>query len=476
MANNSRKVLANTLIQGGGRIVILFLGLIAISLITRTLGVANYGVYTTVTIFLSFFLSISDWGIPTILARDLVQKPEGSRSLLHTVLVGRLLLAIPTVLLAVLIGWLAYPTSTDTQLGIAILSLTLIFNGIIGILVALYQSRQQMVFPTIAELTSRLVTLGLIIFAALSGRGLMFILMTALLGSIAQAALLMILARRDIDLRGAFDMGRFTRIFRDSVPMGLAVILNSLYFKIDALMLSLLKPIVDVGIYGASYKVLELVLMFPSLFGMALFPILSLHAAVHDRLRDTMQRAYDFVIILGLAIAGGGIALAPQIIDIIGGSAFVAAAEPLRVLIASVAITSINVISGLSIVAINRQKDALWINVSGLVLNIVLNLIFIPQYSYMAAAWTTLFSEVYVMAGSMYILHKYAGFRLRLGKLPALAVSVAVMMAALYHMQEMTIFLSVPIGGAIYMICVFALRGIRVYEIKELLYARQAQS
>jgi O-antigen/teichoic acid export membrane protein len=456
-------------IQALGRVVIMAAGLVSVSILTRHLGIAGYGVYTTATVFLSFFIALSDWGIPTIVARDLAKSTRGDSDLVGTVLVGRILLAIPAALLAIAIAWLIYPHNLDIKNAILILSFTLLSNSAISTLVAYFQARLEMQFPTLAEIAARLVTLGLIILSVMHGDGIYDIMSIVLIGSFIQLIVLWWFIRRELKPDFEFDRALFRTIFLASLPLGAAIILNAIYFKVDALILSILRPVTEVGIYGAAYKVLELILVFPALFGTSVFPILSRQARTMPKFRESLQRSLNFMLLLAVPIFVGGLVTAPSIIAVIGGNEFMAATEPLKVLLAAAVFTFINILNGLAVIALNRQKDALWINVSGLLLNVVLNFLFIPQYGYMAAAINTLVAEAYVTGANFYILHRFAGFTPSLWRILQAGSAALTMAAVIVLVPFHSVFIEIVAGGVVYTMVLLLLKGLRLQEIYEVI-------
>jgi len=98
-----------------------------------------------------------------------------------------------------------------------------------------------------------------------------------------------------------------------------------------------------------------------------------------------------------------------DLIRLLYGSAYKESGIVLSILVLSVAIIMPSTILGTAVRAIDKQVLSAWVTGFGAVLNICLNLIFIPRYSLLAAAWTTVFTEVFVLIVYAILVWRYIG-------------------------------------------------------------------
>src|SRR5207247_10761462 len=126
---------------------------------------------------------------------------------------------------------------------------------------------------------------------------------------------------------------RWVVLLRQALPLGLALMIATIYFRADAVLLSILKGPHAVGIYGVAYRLLEAVIAFPGFFYVSIFPLLSQSYARRDlgNLRDVTQRAFDLLVLAAVPVVLGTFVLAPQIVHALAGSGFDAAVTPLRI-------------------------------------------------------------------------------------------------------------------------------------------------
>ncbi len=137
-------------------------------------------------------------------------------------------------------------------------------------------------------------------------------------------------------------------------------------------------------------------------------------------------------------------------IELAGGSDFEDAAEPLRILLFAGALSWVNGVFGFALIAKERQKSALWLNVTGLTFNIGLNFLLVPRYGIVAAAIVTVASEALILAGSYRLMRRNFDFFPRPTTLLPALVAAAAMGAALWALEDASIVLLAPLAVALY--------------------------
>ena len=120
-------------------------------------------------------------------------------------------------------------------------------------------------------------------------------------------------------------------------------------------------------------------------------------------------------------------------------------------------------------IALEKQKSLLWISAVGAVFNVVANLIFIPRYSYYAAAATTVLTETLVailMAAAIYrFFHWLPSFKI---VLKCLLASLA-MVAVLWLLSGYNLGILFVVALAVYFSALYLLRGFSKAEILDLI-------
>ena len=125
--------------------------------------------------------------------------------------------------------------------------------------------------------------------------------------------------------------------------------------------------------------------------------------------------------------------------------------------------------------AIERQRQAMWIYFSDAVLTTIAYFVLIPRYGINGAAIAAIFSELYAGLGLMLLANHYANFVPNFKNLGKIIFASAVMALAIYQIQPLTqnaslnIILSIIIGATIYGILVIALKIVSKQTLTEIL-------
>jgi O-antigen/teichoic acid export membrane protein len=102
--------------------------------------------------------------------------------------------------------------------------------------------------------------------------------------------------------------------------------------------------------------------------------------------------------------------LAPEIIHLMGGADFKESIEVLRILIIAGALIFIGTLFSHAIIAIDKQKKLIPIYIFTSVTSVIGYILFIPKYSYIGAAWMTVYSEAVIAIMAIYYVYKFVKF------------------------------------------------------------------
>lgn len=299
---------------------------------------------------------------------------------------------------------------------------------------SVFQKYVQVYKAAIAEVIGRTIQLGIFVVLFMRGGGLHEYLGALIVANFVILLIMFVLVRRLVPFRLIFSASKWKPIIRTTLPIAISIVFTLLYFKVDTLLLSVLKSPEDVGIYNVAYKVLETAIFFPAAFMGLMLPILS-RASVQNRqkLSDLLARLTELITALAAPIVVGGILLASSIVYLIGGNDFAASQAPLQVLFIATGIIFYGTLFGNSVIALGLQRKAMWAYFAGFVFNFGANLIVIPTYSYMGAAWTTVLTEILVTLFLIWIVRKEVRFHLSGVTIIKTAASAAVMGGVLFY-------------------------------------------
>lgn len=476
----TQKVAINTIVQVIGKAVTTAISLVLIAAITRYLGVSGYGEYTTIFAYVSFWAVLADFGFFWILVREISQPQAEINKIFQNIITLRTCLGIVIFSLSFLVAQFIPSYSSVVKLGIGACAAGWFWMTLNSTLIGVFQANLKMYYAVITDVIGRIIILALVLMMIKLNQGLITIIWVYFLGNLINWLGSLYLARSLVRFRLAFDFPLWKKYFYEAVSMGLVLIFGYLYFKTDTVVLSLLKSSQDVGIYGAPYKILEILLLIPGMFLGNVFPIISRYLTAKDsRLNSAVQKAFDFLSMAAVPVVVGGLVLAYPIIKFVAGQEFVQASTVgplwgldinaplvLQILIITVGIYFISQLFTSTVIAMGRQKDLVLPYLFFALVNIGLNLLLIPKFSYLGSALATVITGLLVLLITIRIVKHYQDFIFHYHTLLKSIVAGLLMGLVLFYLS-FNLFLSIIVGLGSYTAVLYLLGGIN----KEMLLA-----
>lgn len=473
------KIAYNTIIQFISKALSTILGLFAIALITRYLSPVGYGEYTTATTFLSFFAIIADMGL-TLITVQLISQPNADEPRILGNLLGlRLVSAIILLALAPLVA-LFFPYSEAIKQAILIGAVSFVFIALNQILVGFFQKNLRMDKVSLAEIISRVVLVIATYISIKQNLGLNGIIGAMVIASLINFLFHYAFSQQFVRIRLHFDTGYWLEVLKKSWPLALTIIFNLLYLKTDTLLLSIIpRPseigiIAEVGLYGAAYKVVDVLITLPFMFAGIILPILTARYAsgLREEFKNIYQKSFDAMVIFALPMMVGTYFIATQTMSLVAGKEFAASGPILSILIVAAGAVYIGVIPAHAVIAIDKQKKIVPVYFFVALSSIIAYIFAIPYFSYYGAAAITIYSEVFIALASIYLIYHYTRY------LPSIKVFIKSIIACILMFIVLkfypaffpeSIIASILIGATVYTIAIILFQGIKKEDFNILL-------
>lgn len=463
----------NTFYQVVGKVIGTIIGLITIGMMTRYLGQTGFGYYTTIIAFLQFFGVLVDFGLQ-MTTNQMISKPGADeQKIVNNAFTLRFISSFVFLGLAVTIGFLA-PYPMIVKWGIGIASFSFFFISLQSVLISVFQKKMNMAKVAIAEVWGRVVLLIGVYLAIFEQAGLLIIIVAVVLGSFVNFSILLFGSLKYFPMRFRFDFAIWRKIWKVTWPLAMTIGLTLVYFRADTIIMSFFRPANEVGIYGATYKVVEVLVQFPYLFLGLILPLLTNFFVRNRKLFEvTFQKTFEFITIITVPMVLATIVLGDKIMIFIAGPEFAISGGILKILILAVAAIFWGAFFGYTIVACELQKKMIKFYIFDAVLSLILYLIFIPLYTYWAAAILTVLTETIIMVSAYYILKKHVRVALGWRILGKSILAGVVMMAALYIMINFHIITLVIVGLIVYFWALYMLKGVSKQNVMEVINMRK---
>ncbi len=478
----ARALALSTIVQVAGKVLSTVTGIVIISLMTRRLGASGFGDYSTANAFLQIFALTMDLGInvtfPAMLGERANDEAFQKRALsavftLRTIMsVGMLLVVAP------IIGFL-WPFPWEVKLAIIALSLSYVFPGLQQILIGVQQQRLRMTTSAIAENIGRLTTIAGLLVSPFFGWGVVAQCWIISMSSAFVFAINVWSTQRYLPLRWNWDPGFWRMLLTRSWPVGVSIALNLIYYKADALILQHFRPIAEVGVYGAAYRILEVLITIPFLYAGVLLPILS-HTWKERRPEDVsvlISRSLDVMLLLIVPLMVGVRWFGVPVMTFISGPEFAFSGVLARILMLGVAAIYLNTILSHAIVAFQAQRKMLPAYIIVALLTLAGYFFYIPRAGATAAAWLTVFSEVSILGASALTVWGYVRFapspRVLLGSLVA---ALCMWLVAASTHASFPLLAGIMMSGIAYVIALALTKTVTPTTIKNLLSLKSTPS
>ncbi len=371
-----------------------FLFLLAL-VISRQLGPALFGVFSFLTAVVVSANCFSNLGLDTWMVREVTKTPTQGKLYLSNILGLKIGTSLVTIVIVFLIFRMTDLPQTTLSL-LWILLISLLFNTISQTLWHYGNCFKELVYHSVLWATSNIIKSGFGITLVL----LFHELEPLVWGVVAAEAISLILSFYVIRRRFGLFVPEFQfSVWKDfmvrSAPIALGMIFSVLYFRLDIVMLQLMTEEKVVGFYSAAYKLFEVAVVLPHSFMLVLFP--TLVEEYHSNRSQFKNRFKKALVIYSLI--GGSITLAlwgfsHEIITLIYGEIFSPSVAILNIISWAIILFFINFLLSNILITSGREMINTWNLVGATVLNIALNLIWIPQYGAIGAARATLFCEI----------------------------------------------------------------------------------
>ncbi|MGX1262646.1 O-antigen/teichoic acid export membrane protein [Rossellomorea marisflavi] len=190
------------------------------------------------------------------------------------------------------------------------------------------------------------------------------------------------------------NLGLFKKIIKYSFFPMITSLLITFNYNVDIVLLKFFTSYTEIGIYSLGVSLAGMLWVIPDAFKDVLFNKTAKNDSIRDIIFSIKINVYIcIIVIIGFLIFGN------VFIEILYGHEYTDAYTVTYILfIGTIPMIFFKMINTLY-VAIGKQKYSFYILLSSVVLNVVLNIILIPEYSIMGAAFASVFS--YLLCGML---------------------------------------------------------------------------
>jgi O-antigen/teichoic acid export membrane protein len=402
--------------------------LLFVLVVARELGPHQFGVYALLLATVEMLAVASGSGYADYLTREAAKDARLGWGLGLQLIWLRLLCLIPLAAVGLGILWvLGY--LRVALVGLAWLSLSLGPRSVSESVQGVLRGIGRYVAYLAVELAFDLTVIGAVVLFLVRGSGLSAVIAAEVIAaSVAGAASVVFLLM--------FRTGERIRLstkqlLEKSAIFNVYAFVGNLYDRLDVVLLSKLAGDYATGIYSAAYRPLGTIQLIPYGVLYSLLPALSRNAGGKDEQRR-LERAIGFLLSVAFVVVLGTMVFAGPAVALFLGTRYAESAVALKILIWAVILRYVNYALNMRLFAGGCERVFVTTSLVCLGINLIGNLIFIPMYSWRAAAAMTIATELALLIQNVYWLRRIFGAIPRpTGWLRTSFVFAIVLMAAL---------------------------------------------
>lgn len=408
----AKSIAKNTSVLMGSQAVTWAMSFLLMLFLPRYLGSVDYGrLYLAGSIF-SIFMLLIDFGGRYSITKEVSRTRDAVGSIAVNAIGIRIIFWAISFLGLVIFTFLSgYPPVL--QMLLVLYGISMIWEGTRKVLWSCYQGFEQMRYPSMAAIAEQVFITFFAITALLLGAGVLIVGTIMVFGSLLNFGIHVKFSKQIISTLPRFQFKESLKLVRKGIPFFLWSIFGLIYYRVDAVMLSFMTPETIVGWYGAAYRFFDILMFIPSIFSVAVFPILSRIWKDKESLSLTTSKSLDFIIIAGIPVSISLFFFAHEIINLFYGLAgFGPTVLILKIFSVGILLVYIDMILGTAILASDKLRQWSLVALSAIFINVGLNYFMIPytQMTYgnggIGAATATIITEFFVMLCALYLIPK----------------------------------------------------------------------
>ena len=370
-------------------------GLIVGVWMARYLGPENFGLLNYAIAFIGLFGALASLGLNSVVVRDLVKNRECASSMLGTAFLLQVVGSLVALGLAVTVISFARPDDALAKTLVVILGFVMIFKAS-DVVKYWFEAKVLSKYAVLVEncifILVSIVKVGLILLEAPLVAFAWAVFVEGLLTAIG---LFIMYAWREGGLsewRGKYQSAK--NLLKDSWPLALSGLAVMVYMRIDQIMLGQMLGNEAVGIYTAAVRISEVWYFIPMIIVSSVFPtIIEAKKNQNEELYyKRFQDIYNLMVLLALIIALTITFLSDWIVIVLFGQDYVEAATILKIHTWASVFAFLGVASGKWYLLEGLSTHLFKRTAMGAVINIILNILLIPEYGLVGAAVATLIS------------------------------------------------------------------------------------
>lgn len=468
MSTKSHAITHNFAILSIGQLASRFLAFIVTVNLTRVLLPDEYGAIVFATTVLLYAGIIVDFGFDSFGPLEVARGTVSVQSIVKTVLTLRLSFLVPAVIGLGIVTWLL-PMPALTKMIIALYALSMLPSALD--LNWVFLGSRIMLPAIVSDIACQaLLALGVFLLVKQPSDAIYLPLIFLAARAVSVTYLIVTFVRRFGSIKLGYERPLIKRYISAALPLTGSAAVGRLVENFDILLIGLWVGSQATGLYGASFRIVWMLILLSVAYYTALRPVLA-QAYVNGfhTIETLLSRTMRISTAIAIGVAVGGIIVARPLVQFLFGEAYLEAVRPFQILLVFFALHMVSRTYRVLLISFNRQANDLKIMSAAAVLNITLNLLMIRSFGMIGAAIANVLSETLILVLNYLTTRRFVG-HVPLGRyIWKPVICSAVMGFVLISAHSMHVIIQIALGGGIYVAMLFALGVINADDLKNIL-------
>jgi len=355
---------------------------------------------------------------------------------------------------------LDYPK--ETTLAVYIIGASVIIDTFTRLFFSITSAFEKMEYEAAIKILRTIILFSLVLLIIHFNYGLIPIVSSYLVASVFSFVLsIFVILKKFARPKFETDLDFWRKTTKGALPFALTGVFGMVYFRVDTVMLSVMKGDAVTGWYSAACNLIFALMVIPAIYGTAIFPVLSkYYGSARSSFDKVGTLSFKYLLMLGLPISVGVTLLAEEIIQLVYGSAYLNSSYALQIIVWVFFINCIAVVPFHALNSANKQHLVMISEGVGAVLAVLLNLLLIPIYGLIGAASATVIAFASAASLSFYFLNRYVlKFRLINGDFAKVMAASLVMGLFIFYFHS-NFFLVIASSAVIYLALLILTRAL----------------
>lgn len=388
IAKNSAWMITETIIQ-------MIISLVINKIVSKYLGVSNYGIINYGISFLNFFNAICTLGLGTIAIKYLVNEKEKQGEIIGTCIGMRLISSFISILL---ISSLVFILKKENSviITVSIIQSFSLLTDTFNTINWWNQYKLQSKLSVLATFIAYLVTAAFKVILVCTKKSIIWFAFSNIIQSLVVAIVLYIIYKKQKSPKFSFSIERGKILLKESYHFIISGLMVAIYAQTDKIMIgSMIDDMSAVGLYSVSVTIMQLWAFLPMAIIDSFKPaLLEMRNNSHERYMVKLKQLYSIIIWLSLAYTAFVFLFGKYIVLILYNKEYLGCLTSLRLVIFGVLFSFVGVVREFWLVCEGKQKYAKYFALFGALGNIILNFVLIPKYGINGAAIATLLTQI----------------------------------------------------------------------------------